>query len=353
MRKLLLSAFILLNVAQVAHAHRDWSNDDSSTDTPTVNDNLPILVIGASFGNGNTPFEYGTSSPLLGLAVNGGKYLSLGDALVRAPGHNGHVVNEAQAGATTFAHPSCRTALYGGACSSAEFNSYETQLLRAASRVRSLATGEYNAEYVIITAPNDCLHSDTFGIPEANAISCDIEDMQDAADRLVDVGRLAISLGITPIFAEYPPVEAIDLEGFRQSSLLAWTISESDYQLLNDTVMATLTTELPDALFINYWADFTQLGDGIHPDAATVKKAANIILQEIGYAVTDSEVSCGEDDHHNHHDKKRGHKKHSKHDKKEDRRDRKHHDRKHHDRDHHDHDDNRDNPNGNGPFQPL
>ena len=78
--------------------------------------------------------------------------------------------------------------MYAGACSTAEFNSYETQLTRAASRVRSLSTGAYNAEYVIITAPNDCLHSDAFGRPESETIPCDMEDMYDLADRLMQVG---------------------------------------------------------------------------------------------------------------------------------------------------------------------
>ena len=82
MRKLLLSAFILLNVMQVAHAHRGGSDneeapDNTGTEETVVNNNQPILVIGASFGSGNTPFDSGLSAPLLGLAVAGGNYLSL------------------------------------------------------------------------------------------------------------------------------------------------------------------------------------------------------------------------------------------------------------------------------------
>lgn len=311
MRKLLLSAFILLNVMQVAHAHRGGSDneetpDNTGTEETVVNNNQPILVIGASFGSGNTPFDSGLSAPLLGLAVAGGNYLSLGDALVRAPSHNGRVINEAQAGSTTFARPSCRDALYAGACSTAEFNSYETQLTRAASRVRSLSTGAYNAEYVIITAPNDCLHSDAFGRPESEAIRCDMEDMYDLADRLMQVGELALSMGLMPVFADYPPVESIDLELFRQSSLLTWTITESDYSLLNETVMGTLRAELPEATFINYFETYEQLGDGIHPTDATSANAANIILQEIGYAVEpvvigdDNDDTCEASDDHGH-----------------------------------------------------
>jgi len=287
MKKFILTAFILLNITQVAYAHRE-----PQPPTEDVNNNLPILVIGASFGNGSTAFDSGTSSPLLGLAVAGGNYLSLGDALVRDPSHNGFVVNEAQAGSTTFANPSCRLALYGGACSTAKSSSFEEQLVRAASRVRSLATGAYNAEYVIITSPNDCLHSDAFGVPETDAVACDVDDMQDVADRLVDVGRLAISLGLTPVFVDYPPVDSVDLVAFQQNSLLLWTISESDYQLLNDTVMATIAADLPEALIINYWEEYEQLGDGIHPTPATTQNAASIILNAIGYAQDVSNASC-------------------------------------------------------------
>lgn len=306
MRKLILSAFILLNIVQVVHAHRDdTDNDTPDTDVQEPNENLPILVIGASFGNGNTPFDSDLSGPLLGTAVSGGNYLSLGDALVRAPSHNGYVINEAQAGATSFSRPSCRIALFGGACSTAEFESYETQLMRAAYRVRSLATGEYNAEYVIITTPNDCLHSDAFGLPEVDADACDLEDMYDLADRLIEVGNLALSMGLMPVFADYPPVDSVDLDYFSSSSLLSWTISESDYSLLNETVMGTLRAELPEAMFINYWETFEHIGDGIHPTPETATLAANTILQGIDYAanVSDTDESCDDNDSHHGHDK--------------------------------------------------
>ena len=252
-------------------------------DTPTTpsSDRLPILVVGASYGNGNVPFQTGLESPLLGLAVNGGNYLSLGDALIRSSLHNGYVINEAQASSTTFTRESCRTALYGGACSGAEFDGYDVQIQRAASRTYSLSTGEFNADYVVITAPNDCLHSDAFGIPEAETVACDIEDMYDVAGRMIEAGMMAYALGMTPIYAPYPPVEALDLDLFQTSSLLQWVISPEDYQLLNDTVMGEIANELPEALVVDYWANFTHLGDGIHPDVQTSERAARTLMQAI------------------------------------------------------------------------
>ncbi len=109
--------------------------------------------------------------------------------------------------------------------------------------------------------------------------------MQDVADRMVEVGQLVLGLGMTPIFAPYPDVSNIDLELFRQSSLLEWTISPTDYQMLNNIVMTTIASDLPEALIIDYWAEYAHLGDGIHPDLATVENAADTILEGIGYNV--------------------------------------------------------------------
>ena len=55
--------------------------------------------------------------------------------------------------------------------------------------------------------------------------------------------------------------------------------------MLNNIVMTTLASDLPDALIVDYWAEYSHLGDGIHPDLATVENAANIILESIGYNV--------------------------------------------------------------------
>ena len=290
MRALILFAVVLSTLFTQAHAHRGGSDRDDAprhgheTSQPDFV-TTPLLVIGASYANGHTPFDGAAGAPLLGLAVAQGQYLSLGDALVRDPGFSGHVVNEAQASATTDSRPSCRTALYNGACSLGELDGYDTQLMKALARVYSLSTGAYNAEYVIITTPNDCLHSDAFGIPEADTQMCDDEDMYDVADNLIQVGQMALDLGLTPIYAPYPAVENLDLELSRQSSLLSWVITEADYQRLNDIVMDALAVHLPEALVIDYWSEFTHLGDGLHPDRATVENAARMILETINYRV--------------------------------------------------------------------
>lgn len=313
MRKLLLTAGLLLSSTQIALAGPHYHGSHGGSTLPDESpETLPVLIVGASFANGKAPFDGDLSSPLLGLSVGTGQYISLGDALIRNRTHSGYVVNEAQASATTFARESCRTALYAGGCSTAETDSYQTQVLRASSRVYSLASGAYNAEYVVVTAPNDCLHSDAFGLPESDAKQCDEEDMQDVADRMVEIGQLVIGLGMTPVFAPYPDVSTIDLELFRQSSLLEWTISPTDYQMLNNIVMTTLASDLPDGLIIDYWAEYAHIGDGIHPDLATVENAADMILEGIGYnVIAEHPRNNGRGHKHGHHHRDGHNKRHN------------------------------------------
>lgn len=59
---------------------------------------LPLLVIGASWAEGKTPFNNGIA-PLGGTSVGFGSYLSLGQALTRENKLPGYVINEAEAGA--------------------------------------------------------------------------------------------------------------------------------------------------------------------------------------------------------------------------------------------------------------
>ena len=73
---------------------------------PVKASGLPLLVIGASYGEGKTPFNNGLA-PLGGISVGFGSYLSVGQALTRAPQLPGYVINEAQGGATTFARSYC------------------------------------------------------------------------------------------------------------------------------------------------------------------------------------------------------------------------------------------------------
>src|SRR3990167_7312053 len=82
---------------------------------------LPLLVVGASYAEGKTPFNQGIA-PLGGIAVGFGSYLSLGQALTRSAPLPGYVINEGQAGGTTFARSYCAPG--ASTCGPATWDSY-------------------------------------------------------------------------------------------------------------------------------------------------------------------------------------------------------------------------------------
>ncbi|SFU79477.1 SGNH/GDSL hydrolase family protein [Pseudoduganella namucuonensis] len=238
---------------------------------------LPLLVIGASYSEGKTPFNNGIA-PRGGGAVAFGTYLSLGQALTRDQQLPGYVVNEAQAGAGTFDRLQCPPG--SPTCGPAAWDGYQTQLQRALARVALPPTfASFNAKYVVITISNDCLHAGGAGVPQPQSAPCSLGELHAVADRLVALGEFAVSKGLTPIFDVYPKYEDLNLPLFHSSSGVAWVIGEQDYNLLRDLVRTRLEDELPNAVVVDMWRDFTHIGDGLHPDQATAKKAANVVAK--------------------------------------------------------------------------
>lgn len=242
----------------------------------------PLIVVGASFANGVTPFNDQLQAPLGGISVGFGSYLSLGDALVRDRRLSGHVINEAQAGATTFDRMVCNPV-----CDpDVTWQSYDKQLTKALARVtmRDPATGDVvdvNADYVIIALPNDCLHSDAFGIPQDEAQPCDQADFDAQADRLVALGQRVIDAGLTPIFNIPPQYDQMDLPYFQSAFGLNWAIDKADYEMMTATRFERIRAELPEAVQLKVWNHFVHLGDGIHPNRKSVRKAAKAIAKFI------------------------------------------------------------------------
>jgi len=240
---------------------------------------LALLVIGASYSEAKTPFNNGIA-PQGGRSVAQGLYLSLGAALTRDHQLSGYVINEAQAGAGTFTRFQCPPG--AATCGAAVWDSYQVQLNRALTRVALPApAGGYNAKYVVVTIPNDCLHAGGMGVPQPTAVQCTVADMHATADRLVALGNFALSKGLTPIFTGYPSYADLDMELFRTSSGVAWVIAEQDYNTLAGLVQSRLAAELPDAIQLDVWKEFTHLGDGLHPDPATARKAAHMLATHL------------------------------------------------------------------------
>jgi hypothetical protein len=252
------------------------AKDEAPKERPSQ---LPLLVIGASYSEGKTPFDGGVA-PLGGISVGFGSYLSLGQALTREKALPGFVINEAQAGATTFARPACAPG--ADACGPAGWDSYETQLQKALARVALPPTfTQANAKYVVITTPNDCLHADAFGIPQSQSRPCSLEQMNQVVDRLIAVGHLALSRGLTPVYDLYPAYAQLDLPLFQRQFGLAWVISQNDFHTLRTLQHGRLAAELPQALVLDLWKEFEHLGDGIHPNNETARKAAHLLAQEL------------------------------------------------------------------------
>jgi hypothetical protein len=238
-------------------------------------DEPAVLVIGASYANGSTPFDDALIAPLSGIGVNFGSYLSVGNALVRARQLAGFVINEGQSGATTFDRPAC----VFDTCGPHGWHGYMTQFGKALARVTIPDANHpgqvlgYNADHVLISIPNDCLHSEAFGIPQSESEPCDFEQLDDVISRLIEVGRVAISHGITPIFEAYPPWRKLDIGLMRSLFGFTWTIDRSSYEYLRDFYFDRVTYELPEALVVDPWIHFVHIGDGIHPSPATAMRA--------------------------------------------------------------------------------
>jgi hypothetical protein len=239
----------------------------------------PLLVIGASYSEGKTPFNKEVA-PLGGVSVGFGAYLSLGHALIRNDSLPGHLINEGQAGATTFARPYCPPG--SATCGPAAWDSYQTQLERALARVAlPPAFTTYTAKYVVVSTPNDCLHADAFGVPQATAQPCTPAQLNAVVDRLIAVGQYALSKGIVPIYEIMPRYQDLNLPLFGSTFGLAWVITEADYRTLRDLGRTRISSEVSGALVLDIWKNFRHIGDGVHPDEATVQKAARAVAQEL------------------------------------------------------------------------
>ncbi|MFK5895189.1 MAG: hypothetical protein QM504_18400 [Pseudomonadota bacterium] len=88
-------------------------------------------------------------------------------------------------------------------------------------------------------------------------------------------------MGITPVITLYPDYNDWDLVLFQSLSGLLWMIDEDNFNQLRTLHRERLQAEIPDAIFVDAWKDFTHMGDGLHPSYNTSKKAAKKIAQAI------------------------------------------------------------------------
>lgn len=236
----------------------------------------PILLVGASYANASTPFNDVLQAPQGGTSVNNGDFLSLGNALVRHRKLSGHVINEAQAGATTFDRRFCRDVCFEGPL----WQGYDKQLTKALARVTA-PDQTINAQYVLISLPNDCLHSGAMGIPHSETSPCSIQQLNEHADRLVHLGQRILDKGLTPVFLNAPRYDDLDLPFFGQQFQLQWVIGSADYALMTSIRHQRISNDLDGAVQLDVWKGFKHIGDGIHPNRKSTKRAARRIARFI------------------------------------------------------------------------
>lgn len=225
-----------------------------------------VLMIGASLNNGNTPID----GVLGGIKVGFGSYHDLGTTLAHAltlAEGRGYVVNEAEAGATTFAR------------ADRGWSSYLEQLDRAKRRVHNFITGELNAEYVYIGIANDCLHSGNAVVDLIQPAPCTTAEIDDTVARLVEVGEAVIDDGMTPVYPRYPAFESLDLVAMGEANGFVWTIDQGGYDYLTERYLEAVS-ELSRAVITDPWKRMTTI-DGIHPDAESARKAGKRVALEL------------------------------------------------------------------------
>ncbi|WP_459868247.1 hypothetical protein [Endothiovibrio diazotrophicus] len=214
-------------------------------------------MVGASLDNGNTPIN----GVLGGIKVGFGSYQDLGTTLAHAlilTKGRGYVVNEAEAGATTFAR------------ADRGWSSYLEQYDRAKQRVYDFTIGELNAQYVYIGISNDCLHSGNAEVDLIQAAPCTVAEIDATVARLVEVGQAAIDDGLTPVYPKYPAFESLDLVAMGQANGFIWTIDQGSYEYLSASYLSAVSG-LSDVVITDPWRGESTI-DGIHPDADSARK---------------------------------------------------------------------------------
>jgi len=240
-----------------------------------------ILMVGASYADARTPFNDDMQAPLGGVSVANGSFLSLGNALIRNRKLPGYVINEAQAGATTFDRRDCNP---GPECGPAAWQGYDKQFTKALTYATVINPEKpeqvkYNADYVVIVRANDCMHSGAFDMPQNEAKPCSLSEVNQYIERLLDVGRRALKLGITPIYDIFPGWKNLDIDkpGFG----LLWRIDKKSYKKMARLHKNRIKDEMPEAILLDMWKGFVPLPDGLHPNYQTVERAANRIAKAI------------------------------------------------------------------------
>ncbi len=273
-----------------ADGNLTWKLNSYGVESDNHSNPTALLMIGASYESGKTRIDDDNFASLNGMAVGYGGYLALGDAYIREKTSNGLVVNEANVGNTTFDRATC---FYDSCLPGGDMFGYNEQFERALQRVAMYNLEDptmfegYNAKFLFIGIPNDCIHSDALGVPQGEARPCDIEKVNETVDRIIEVANKASDLGIIPIVALHPEYYTIALPLVKRALNFEWVANEYEYNLLRNEYSKRVKKEIRNVIVLDLWENFEHRGDGIHPSKQTVMKAAKKLAEIVNLYFTE------------------------------------------------------------------
>ena len=208
-------------------------------------------------------------------------YIDLCDGMQRK---NMKILNAGQAGSATFTYTS---SLFGPI----PFPGYGDQLTTLLGWATVVSVDEFfdpigvevNLDAIVTTLPSDCMHSLIGDI----TTPCTTADYHVVAQNLVDHGNDICDAGVKPIFDKYMPYDQIDWSVFTLQFGAAFVISESGWDEMKDIVSTRLDAEVTcGAVQLDLWGsiqngNYDTIGDGLHPDESSMKRAAKAVKQAI------------------------------------------------------------------------
>lgn len=246
MNKLSLLAFCGILVGAVQAQEVSWPK------APVVG------VVGGSFGSCQAPID----SPLLGAGLAGCSYESLDVALLRnqrLERHGFTVQSTAQGGARSYDVAGTGWLGYAG------------QYQQLYARTTWPLDGINRLKYVVVSLPNDCLHS----------IPCSEQDIDNMLlHNIVALADNAATQNVKLIVNAYPAWEDLNLSLTAEQYGLVNMMEEDDYNYLKARHKQVLSAH-PNIIYLDVWRHNFDPIDGLHPSKANMRKAAKRITQAI------------------------------------------------------------------------
>ncbi len=219
--------------------------------------NPVIGVIGASYADCSLPLN----TPLAGVGYAGCSYEALEKKLTK-----NHIIDKM--GMTV--QSAAQAGSYSYDVAGTDWKGSSSQLHELMMRTFWFFDTEQRLQYLVVSIPNDCLHS----------IPCAESDMQSYIDNIKQAVTTATSAGITVIVNGYPEWEGMDLNAAGVAFGLTNLIDEANYKKLSQMHEEQLSA-MSGVVYMKVWKDNFATIDGLHPLPANQMEAADRIARMI------------------------------------------------------------------------